>query len=30
MGHVGVGWSGLCRGGVYHTGVDWAVKNFTE
>ena len=30
------GWGGSCgvggsyRGGVCHTGVEWAVKNFTE
>ena len=27
---VGVGWGGSCRGGVGDTGVEWAVKNFTE
>ena len=28
LGHVW--WGGLCRGGVHHTEVEWAVKNFTE
>ena len=23
MGHVEVGWGGLCRGGVGHAGVGW-------
>ena len=26
----GVCWGWLCWGGVGHTGVEWAVKNFTE
>ena len=29
LGHVWVG-GGLCRGGVHHTEVEWAVKIFTE
>ena len=29
MDYLGVG-LGYCRGGVCHTGVVWAVKNFTE
>ena len=27
---VGVGWSGSCRGWVGDTGLEWAVKIFTE
>ena len=30
VGHEGVVLDGLCRGGVHHTGVEWAVKIFTE
>ena len=29
-GYVGAGVNGPCRGGMHHTGVEWAVKNFTE
>ena len=26
MGYLGAGVGGSCRGGVHHTGVEWAVK----
>ena len=30
VGYLGAGLGWLCRDGVDHTGVRWAVKNFTE
>ena len=28
MGHVEVGWSGSCRGGVGHAGVGWVMQGW--